>query len=129
MSVDLTHNLDNLDRALSKLKEFAQEGELREVERAGVIQAFEFSFELFWKTFKKIADDRGYRAGSPKTSLQMAFQEGIIEHEKIWLDMLEDRNRSVHSYNEATAQAILDNIRGGYIDAFDLCLERLKVLS
>ncbi|MEZ4272901.1 MAG: HI0074 family nucleotidyltransferase substrate-binding subunit [Myxococcota bacterium] len=128
MSADLTHNLSNIARALGKLKQFAADDPQREVERAGVIQAFEFSFELYWKTFKKIANDRGYQAGSPKTAVQWAFQEGIIEDDQLWLNMLEDRNRSVHSYNEHTAQAIFENICQGYIQAFETCLERLRVL-
>ena len=111
---DLEKSSKNFKKALSQLDEFLQVENPRKIERAGIIQAFEFCFELAWKHFKKISDDNGLAVGSPKQALKAAFSQGLIDDQDIWLEMLVDRNLTVHSYNDELSQAIYERIRDKY---------------
>ena len=74
------------------------------------IQIFEYSFELYWKVFKKICLDEGLEVNSPRTALQQAYALELIENEKVWLEMMEHRNLTVHTSQLLPAKAgRLDN--------------------
>ena len=75
------------------------------------IQRFEFCFELFWKALKRLLAYEGVEVASPRQTLQGAFQQGWLADESLWLDMLDDRNRTSHAYDEAAAEAIFERIR------------------
>ena len=70
------------------------------------IQRFEFSIELFWKLLKRILESRGQDVRYPKDVLQEAYAGNLIDHETVWLTMLEDRNITSHAYNQELADAI-----------------------
>lgn len=97
-------------------------------DQAGVIQAFEFTYEIFWKGFQKIAADQGTIANSPKQAIRAAYSLGLIpqEHEELWLSMLDDRNRTVHTYKKEIAQEIFEHIRDLYLDAFRAVMRKIK---
>src|SRR5438128_2042002 len=122
---DLGKALLNLDRALAALERFLRAREANEVVRAAVIQAFEFTFEAFWKVFAKVATAQGDRAPSPKLAVSRAFHYGLLAEEAVWLDMLDDRNLTVHTYNEALAEAIFTRIRDRYAPAFRQARQQL----
>ncbi len=75
------------------------------------IQRFEFTFELFWKTLKKFLYKEGLDAKTPREILQSAYQLKWIHNEKLWLNMLNDRNETSHIYDEAMAKRIYKNIK------------------
>lgn len=76
------------------------------------IQRFEFSIELFWKALKKkLFYDHGIDAQSPKAVLQKAYANRLISDENMWLDMLEDRNLTSHTYNQKLALEIYHHIQ------------------
>jgi nucleotidyltransferase substrate binding protein (TIGR01987 family) len=104
----------NFSRALKKLEEFLAEPAKTEREQAGIIQAFEFCFELGWKSLQKKAQSEGLAIGSPRRALEYALQSGAIstKDEPQWVQMLEDRNLTVHAYDEEVAKAILRRIPG-----------------
>ena len=93
-------SLKNIDKALEELKSYVEEPIETNRDRAGIIKAFEFTFELFWKTYQKLAQNEGLEVGGPKSSLKAAFQMGLVlpEEENIWLRMLDDRNLMFHVY-------------------------------
>lgn len=122
MNVDFKNNIENLKKATKKLQEFSQKAQPSELERAGIIQAFEFCFELFWKTFQKIAENEGSFVGGPKPALQGAFKRGLFMDDGIWLKMLQDRNLTVHTYNDSLANDIYQRIVGGYVKEFSATL-------
>lgn len=77
-----------------------------------VIQRFEFTFELAWKSTKVALKQQGIEANSPREVIKQAFKVGIIENGDGWLGMLDDRNLSSHVYDEDQAQKIENNIEG-----------------
>ncbi|PIR26839.1 MAG: nucleotidyltransferase [Deltaproteobacteria bacterium CG_4_10_14_0_2_um_filter_43_8] len=83
-------------------------------ERAGLIQFFEITFELSWKTLKDYLESVGFQTASPRETLKQAFQEGTIQNGHLWIKALEDRNLTTHTYNEATAQKVEKLIREDY---------------
>jgi nucleotidyltransferase substrate binding protein (TIGR01987 family) len=78
--------------------------------RDAAIQRFEFTFELAWKAAMHFAVQQGLECVSPRQALQAAHRLGWIRDEEMWLDMLEDRNRTSHTYNEATAEEIYSHL-------------------
>lgn len=123
---DLDKSLLNTEKAYKELCDFLTITKPSKVERAGIIQAFEFCFELFWKAFKKRAFSEGLTVGSPKQAIKAAFAMGIINDEPLWLKMIEDRNLTLHTYNESLSIEIYSRIRDIYSDEFGACLTRLS---
>ncbi len=81
----------------------------------GVIQRFEFCFELSWKLMKAYLSFEGIEANSPRNSIRESFKTGLITEAEDWLDMLEKRNLSSHTYDEETAREIYQHISQKYI--------------
>ena len=108
---------ENFDKALAKLREFVAMPIINERDRAGIIQAFEFTFEQCWKAFQRILVAEGYEAHSPRKSLEGAIQLQLIKStdETIWLQMLQDRNLTSHLYHENLAIEISDRIIIDYL--------------
>ena len=88
--------LDRLDDALAQPK--------TEWTRDSAIQRFEFTFELVWKAVATVAEAQGVDARSPREAFKRAFALGWIDEEDVWLRMLDDRNRTTHTYIEAVAE-------------------------
>ncbi|MDQ7005187.1 MAG: nucleotidyltransferase substrate binding protein [Ghiorsea sp.] len=124
---------DNFCRALNQLTKFIQKGDLNELEEQGLIQAFEYNHELAWKTLKDFLESKGTTNlfGSKDVSRE-AFKLGLLgdseQEGMMWLDMIEKRNLTSHTYNEETAQEIVRAIKQSYFDAFVALRERLQGL-
>ena len=106
--------LQNFSKALAQLDEavtLMHERALSNLERQGVIQAFEYTYELGWNTLKDYLVWQGIESivGSRDT-IREAYSLGLVEDGEAWMAMLVDRNRTSHTYNEQTAQDILSNI-------------------
>ena len=76
-------------------------------DKAGAIQAFEFCYELCWKTMKRILKGRGVEVNSPRDVFREAAINRIINDPKIWFDFIEKRNLSTHTYNQLNVDAVL----------------------
>lgn len=117
---------ENYQKALSQLiaaVALLRKKELSDLEKQGVIQAFEFTYELAWSLLKDYLQWQGIEniVGS-RDAIRESFKSGLINRGHVWMEMLQDRNRTVHTYNEKTAQAILENIDQKYLEV----LESLK---
>ena len=98
-----------------------------DVVRDGLIQRFEFTYELAWKTTKEYLQDLGIvDKNSPKAVIKEAYAQKLIVNEKNWLLMLNDRNMTSHVYKEEMAQEIAERITKYYIKEFDDLLEKLQ---
>lgn len=122
--------LQNFDKALKQLNKFLKKIELNELEEQGLIQAFEYTHELAWKTQKSFLESRGVSDifGSKDTARE-AFKLGLIEDGQVWMDMIKSRNLSTHTYNEATSQDIAYKIRHSYHAVIVKLHEKLEQLS
>lgn len=112
--------LKNCQSSLKKLDEFLEitKKNPSEIMKSGVIQAFEYNFELFWKLFQKIAAQEGQSVNSPRQAFIIAYQMGLIKDENVWLNLLNDRNLTTHTYHENIAEQVYTNIRDHYYFAF-----------
>jgi nucleotidyltransferase substrate binding protein (TIGR01987 family) len=126
----LENKLSNFGKALLRLKEAALEFEnnkTNDVIRDGVIQRFEFTYELAWKATKEYLEDIGITdRNSPKSVIKEAYEQKIIVHEQNWLLMLNDRKLTTHVYNEQMAQEIIGRITHNYLNEFEQLLQALR---
>ncbi|HHY77992.1 MAG TPA: nucleotidyltransferase [Clostridiales bacterium] len=125
---DKYKKLQNYKKALAKLDEgIKRYDEKDDMYRDGLIQRFEFTFELAWKTLKSIFEEEGLIAlNSPKTVLREAYAAGLIDDEELWLNMLRDRNLTVHIYDEKMSIEICKNIVNRYADEFHKLLRAME---
>lgn len=116
----------NYKKALGQFNKFIAREELNELEEQGLIKAFEYTYELAWKTLQDFLRDKGYvDIAGPKPVIEQAFQDGYIDG-YAWVRMGKSRNLTSHTYNEQTADEIVEAIREEYADLFNALLERLE---
>ncbi|HMV44810.1 MAG TPA: nucleotidyltransferase substrate binding protein [Leptospiraceae bacterium] len=104
----------NFKKAYDQLTEFMEVSELNKFEVQGLIQCFEYTFELSWKTLKDYLEHEGYDVKTPREVIKKAYQVNIIEDGVIWLDALEKRNLMSHTYNEQTTLQTKELITSKY---------------
>ncbi|MFH0898529.1 MAG: nucleotidyltransferase substrate binding protein [bacterium] len=81
-----------------------------ELERDGAIQRFEFTYELSWKTMKRILTFKGIDANSPRDVFRESAKQKLIVDPKVWFDFLSKRNLTVHTYNQDCADEIFASL-------------------
>ena len=93
---------DSYNRAVNQLRAAVTKIEYSELERAGLIQIFEYTFELGWKLMQDYGREQGYEANSPRESIQRAATVGLITEADgyEWMDALKQRNLLLHTYEE-----------------------------
>ena len=82
--------------------------------QAGLIQTYEFTFELAWKTLKDYLEMEGFTVHSPRATLRQAFQCGYIQQGDVWLKALNDRNLTAHTYDDEVAKEVIADIQQTY---------------
>jgi nucleotidyltransferase substrate binding protein (TIGR01987 family) len=104
---------------LNEAEELSRQRALSRLENQGLIQAFEFTFELAWNTLRDFLMSKGAQDlfGSKDTARE-AFKLQLITDDEGWTMMLNDRNRSSHTYNEATAEEIVEHIHRRHVALF-----------
>jgi len=121
--------LSNYKKALVTLKsavELAATRNLTDLEKQGMIQGFEFTFELAWNVMKDYLEEQGITGiiGS-KNAVRHAFNKGLIEDGQVWMDMIKDRNLTAHSYDEKTAEDLAAAIIGNYYNRLAAFAEKM----
>ncbi len=104
----------NFEKAFLLLKTTVELTSPSVIERAGMIQFFEMTFELSWKVLKDYQEEEGYIIKSPRDAIKQAFQSQLIDNGQLWLEALRDRNLTVHTYQEQTAIEVEDKIKNTY---------------
>ncbi|MCP9773246.1 nucleotidyltransferase substrate binding protein [Synechococcus sp. Tobar12-5m-g] len=120
----------NFRQALARLKqavELSQQRPLSDLERQGLIKAFEFTHELSWKTLKDFLASRGVSdLFGPRDTTREAFAQGLISDGEAWMEMIRHRNLSAHTYDEATVMEIVAAVVTTYLGAFEELESRLQ---
>ncbi|MEJ2750978.1 MAG: HI0074 family nucleotidyltransferase substrate-binding subunit [Anaerolineae bacterium] len=105
----------NFNKALASLELALAIEQPDIVQRAGIIQFFEMTFELAWKMLKDYLEEQGFTdLNSPRAVLKKAFEAELITEGHDWLQILHDRNLMSHTYDEATAISVENLIRHTY---------------
>lgn len=114
---------DNFKNSLNILKKIDRNKTKNdEIYRMGAVYQFYITFELAWKALQAVLRENGVKEaenGSPREIVKLGFRFGMIDEEKEWLNMLKDRNVSVHIYNEDVVEEVIDRITESYIPVFD----------
>lgn len=123
----------NFQKALTQLLqavELSHERALSALEQQGLIQAFEYTHELAWNTLKDFLEARGTTGlyGS-RDATRAAFELGLIEPGDVWMQMIQSRNATTHTYNEHAVEEIVTVIKGTYAAAFTQLNTRLEELK
>lgn len=110
---DLETRLENLERAVANLATTLACGVSTIVEIAATVKMFELAYELAWKSLKASLDREGQPTQGPRDVIRTAWRLNVltIGTEQDWLDIIKDRNETVHTYDEAFARAMVDRIR------------------
>ena len=113
------NNYKNALLQLDDAVELAWERPLSNLEKQGLIQAFEFTHELAWNVIKDYFVYQGNTniTGSRDASRE-AFEKGLIEDGEGWMEMIISRNQSSHTYNQVTADKIAERIIENYLPLF-----------
>lgn len=117
---------ENFEKAYSLLKEALAREILTDLEKEGLIQRFEYTFELAWKTVRDYLKKEGIDVNLPREVIKHAFQNEIIMDGTVWLDMLEKRNLMAHTYDESRFSKALKKINEEYFEAISQVFLFLK---
>ena len=117
---------ENFDKSYKLLNKYAKQPITTELERAGIIQFFEMTFELAWKVLKDYLEAQEYLVKSPRETVKQAFQIGLIDNGHVWMDALSNRNLTTHTYDEELANKITNEIITMYLPELDKMYEELS---
>jgi len=119
----LRNKLYNYSKALNRLEDALRRDQSDDIVVDAVIQRFEFTYELSWKlimaymSYNGIADIK-----TPGQAFKEAFAAGLLDEGDVWLEMLNDRNLTSHTYDESTARRVCEKVKNKYY----IALSKLK---
>lgn len=121
---------DNYQRAFKLLRvaiETMEEREFTQIEKEGVVQRFEYTWELAWNTIKDYLELDGVilKTITPGAVLRAAVTAKLIENGEVWMDALDTRNKMAHTYNLKKFEAAIEKIRSNYLALFEALYMRL----
>ena len=125
MKEEINLPLKKFGEAVDRLKEGIAHGR-DELHQDGVIQRFEFTFELLWKTLRIFLENKGISVMTPKDSLKAAFKIELIQDDEAFLQMLQDRNLSSHLYSKEEAAAIFQRIKTRYLPLIENLQKKIR---
>lgn len=134
--MSINDKIEQLEKAFENLKIIIEAYEkekdkiIKDGLRDSIIQRFEFVTELSWKLMKKYLDENlVLEVYSPRSVIKESYKQDLIENGELWLDILEDRNLTSHTYDENTANRIKDNIVNKYVLEFEKFIKKIKEVS
>lgn len=121
----------NFEKAFFQLKQGIETygGNTEAIIKEGIIQRFEFTHELAWKVMKDFLEYEGYQniTGS-RSATRGAFNIDLLEEGQAWMDMIESRNKTVHTYQESVLEQEYQKVVAVYFDCFARFYEKMKAL-
>ena len=119
---------EDYHRALLRLQTaLEKEADLDDMYLDATIQRFEFCFELAWKLMKAVLEYEGIEANSPRSGIREGWKQGLISDAEAWLDMMEKRNLSSHTYDENVARDIYHEVKEQYITLLEALDQRVNM--
>lgn len=115
----------NFEKAFARLQAAVALQNPSDLEKAGVIQFYEFTFEMAWKTVQDYLEAQEVLVSFPRDVIKAGFKYGLLDGE-LWLDMLQKRNLMSHSYDEEDAEIAYRLIVEKYFAAIDELFQKLK---
>lgn len=123
------YRFSNFSRAYSLLREALEDGvePLNQLELEGVIQRFEFTFELSWNLLKDRLEYDGLVIATitPRNVIREAYSAKLIDDCETWIDMLTDRNLMSHTCDFERFKAVVENIHARYLTVLNNLYQRL----
>ncbi|MEG0023730.1 MAG: HI0074 family nucleotidyltransferase substrate-binding subunit [Akkermansia sp.] len=121
--------LQNLNKAFQRLLSACSREDYDDLALAGLIQTYEFTFELSCKTLKDRLNYEGYEVTSPRETIKKAFEDGLLDDVDTWLNALQTRNLFSHAYDDIIATQALQLIKETYYPMLNACVVRLNLLA
>ena len=110
---------NNFSKALNQLTKFIEKGSLNEFEQQGLIQSFEYTYELAWLTLKDYFEAQGEtNISGSRDAFRLATKRGIIVDGDNWMNMIESRSLTSHTYDEVVADNVIQKILNTYFNEF-----------
>lgn len=109
----------NLLKAFQTLEESLATPILTRRDLSGVIKDFELVYELSWKVLKNYLEISGHQTQNARQAFATAYQLGLLKDENVWLQIINDRNMTVHVYDEKFAREMVNRIQTLYFKAFE----------
>jgi nucleotidyltransferase substrate binding protein (TIGR01987 family) len=124
------HNFQKALQTLRQAAELAAQRQLSELEKQGLVQGFEFTHELGWNVLKDYLEEQGVAGliGS-KNAARAAFKNGLIEDGEVWMEMIRARNLSSHTYNQETAEELVEAILHRFHPVFEELARKFNLLA
>ncbi len=98
------------------------------LQKVGIIQFFEMSYELAWNTLKDYLEEQGFvDVKTPRSAIKKAFEIGMIEDGHSWMELIVDRNLTSHAYDEVIATEVEKLIHQKYYPLFNVLYTTLKL--
>ena len=120
----------SLKKALQSLKEahsFYSKEPNKNIHIMALVKSFEFSFELSWKVLKYFLEYKEVvKFQFARDIIKQGFHKAVIEEGEIWIDMLEDRNKLSHIYDEKMTEEIIEKISTRYIKEMEKLYQTIK---
>ena len=128
MGKKLEETKEDFKKALIRLEEALKKDLNDDIIIDGIIQRFEFTFEQAWKVMKLYLEEQGIldEALAPRSTIRCAFKHKVITDGDIWIEMMLDRNRTSHMYDEETAVNIVKLVKEKYVGEFKKLKEYLE---
>ncbi len=120
---------ENFEKAsinLNETIECIKQNGINKIYTMALIQAYEIVFELAWKTMKDYLEFNGIITDTPRETIKEAFSRNIISDGQIWIEMMEARNKTSHTYKEEYAKSLCDDILNIYSKQIINLLEFFK---
>ncbi|NUN10518.1 MAG: nucleotidyltransferase substrate binding protein [Ignavibacteriaceae bacterium] len=120
----------NLKKAFMQLERFIDKTDLNDLEKQGLIQVFEYTYELSWNTIKDYYEYQGESGiqGS-RDAFRLAIKIELVKEDQLWMDMIQSRQKTAHTYNEKTANKIAARVTNDYFGLFKDLVQSFKAIE
>lgn len=121
---------NNFKQAVTQMTKFIEKGDLNELEQQGLIQSFEYNYELAWNTIKDYYESQGEtNIQGSRDAIRLAFKRGLIADGNTWMEMIKSRTLTSHTYNQQIAEEVIADINNVYYAQFIKLRDTLESLT